>query len=158
MSKFTDMTPAEVKELLAANTENITYNSEVIKNGYEEVFAIFAEDDNYIMEEKALWNTILMAFFNFDKETIVELEDKLGWYHLMVWCYQNLKKKPEIEYYFNRYFDYHKEKMSAGQMIAKFITAFIDDLGNIGTDQLMDYATDLGRELKKLPDMVKDQL
>lgn len=158
MEELKNMTPVEIKELLVSNTKTMIYNSDLIKEGYDIVFDEFVANENYITEEKKLWDVILMAFYNFDQKTLDILDEKLGWYHLMVWCFKNLKANPEIDFYYSRYFDYHKEKMSAGQMVSKFLAAFIDDLGEIGPDQIVDFAQDLGEQLKKLPNMVKDQL
>lgn len=152
------MSKKELLELLDLNTKELKYDGESILAGYDFVFAQYLSHKNYILEEKQLWDVILMSFFQFDEDTMNGIEEALGWYEMMVWCFKNLKKHPEIEYYFNRYYEYHKEKMSTAEVLNTFISTFVDDLGTLDLETLKDYASNLGQELNKLPDMVKDQI
>jgi hypothetical protein len=148
----------EIQDLLTQNTKELRYDSEAIMSGYDFVFNQYLTHRNFILEEKQLWDVILLGFFQFDGEVIDGIEEVLGWYELMVWCFNNLKQIPEIGYYVKRYYDFHIEKLSTGEVLSGFITTFVDDLGAMDLDVLKNYASNLGVELSKLPNMVKDQL
>jgi hypothetical protein len=148
----------EIEDLLVQNTKELRYDAEALMSGYDFVFNQYLTHRNFILEEKQLWDVILLGFFQFEGEIIDGIEDALGWYNLMVWCFNNLKQVPEINYYFKRYYDFHKERLSTGEVLSSFITTFVDDMGSIDLESFKDYASNLSVELSKLPEMVKNQL
>lgn len=146
----------ELIELLELNTKNFNYNADVLKDGYSVVFESYVADGNYITEEANLWSLILMGFYNFESEVVQSIKDTMGWYDLMVWCFSNLKNNPQILYYFNRYYDYHKEKVSTAEILSTFITNFVEDFGELNPDNVSGLISQLGTQLKALPDIIKN--
>jgi hypothetical protein len=146
----------DLVELLELNTKTISYNTEVLKDGYAEVFKTYVMDGNYILEESNLWSVILMGFYNFEPDIVDAIKETMGWYDLMVWCFSNLKSNLQIEYYFNRYYDYHKEKVSTAEILSTFITNFVEDFGELDPENVSGLISQLGTQLKALPDIVKN--
>lgn len=152
------MSITDLTDLLSQNTQTINYDPDSILSGYSFVFAQYLNHKNFILEEKQLWDVILIGFFKFEDDIISAIEEKIGWYTLMAWCYTNLKKHAEIKHYFDRYYEYHKEKVSTAEVLTSFIGTFIDDLGTMDLEALKEYASNLGQELNKLPEMVKKEI
>lgn len=152
------MSKTELLDLLKVNTQQFHVRDDILIEGYGIVLDEFLTSDNYVTEEKVLWGVILGGFFNFEVEVIEALYDKIGTYELMGWCYDNLMDRTMIKNYYNKYMRFHKEKTSASEVLNTFISAFVDDLGTIQPESLVDYAKDLGKELNKLPGLVKEQI
>lgn len=152
------LTKNELLNLLAENTAEFKIQDDILIQGYNIVMEEFLTGDNYIMEEKVLWAVILRGFFNFEIEVIEVLYNTIGVYELMGWCHDNLMERTMIKNYYTKYMRFHKEKTSAAEVLNAFVSAFVDDLGTMQPEALIDYAKDLGQELKKLPDIVKDQI
>lgn len=146
----------EIIALLKENTKELKYNPDAIAQGYAAVFSEYVISGNYILEEADLWNMILVAFYNFDPDIVEAIKDSLGWYNLMAWCFTNLKSNPQIEYYFNRYYDYHKEKVSTAEVLSTFITNFVEDFSEVNPDNVSGLISELGNKLKELPDIIKN--
>lgn len=152
------LTKQELLDLLVTNTEKYNIQDDVLLQGYGIVLDEYLTSDSYVMEEKVLWGVILNGFYKFEIDVIEVLYENIGVIEMMGWCHDNLMDKTMIKNYYNKYMRFHKEKVSASEILKAFINAFVDDLGSMNPESLMDYAKDLGKELKKLPDIVKAQI
>lgn len=152
------LSKAELLNLLVTNTQNFNIQDDILLDGYGIVLNEYLTSDNYVMEEKMLWGIILNGFYRFEIDIIAALYDSIGLIEMMGWCHDNLMSKTMIKNYYDQYMRFHKEKTSASEVLNAFLSAFIDDLGSMNPESLVDYAKDLGQELKKLPDIVKQQI
>lgn len=158
VTEIKDLTKSEVVELLKVNTAELKIQDNILIEGYEQIYASYALEQNYVLEEKDFWSVVLSGFFNFDTGIIDTLFEVLGTYALIAWCADNLLDNSAIKHYYDGYKAYHTEKSSVAEILGAFISAFIDDLGELKPESLIDYAKDLGKQLDKLPAMVKEQI
>jgi lipid II:glycine glycyltransferase (peptidoglycan interpeptide bridge formation enzyme) len=151
-------TKQEIKELILFNTKVQRFEDEVIVNAFEQIYEVFTETENIVLERQAFWQAVLQGLYGIDSEISVSIVDNLGSFEFIVFCETELLDKTEVKVFDIMYKAYHEKRESIGALIRNVLSAFIEDLSDIQPEEINKIMAELNLNLENLPGFIKGAL
>jgi hypothetical protein len=148
----------ELKEVLLLNTAEVRYQADDLYSILDDIYVEYVIEKNSLMEKKALWRYIFITFFQVSEIIVDAIMEKLNWFEYILWCEENLAHRREIKFFVEMYYQFKADNLHVSTILNNMIDAVMTGLTEIQPDQVRLVFDELQKNLKDLPEIIKEQI